>query len=238
MYFLFHYKVQLLAVPFIFPALYLVSKAFNSGAIKRCFPRLNTDCENDMDWIEINLPWHSYNYEDCPVRPTLTKKIKKEFGTTQDEAYKKLTKKDRKEYSKYSDEYDDYLRDNNLEVDDFNEELRKLHGHIPGVAKTLAYRDLRSKIEAWENSQPEIIEFHNKLKAYNQTQEEKSFVGRKLNKPGTLIEVETNGKIQRYLIGDINTLRGVCDDCVSFDNPTIVKRYKVICTPEELPCDT
>jgi len=52
-----------------------------------------------------------------------------------------------------------------------------------------------------------------------------SFSKRDLNKPGTLIELK-NGK--QYLIGDINVMRGVCDDCVAFESSTIVKRYKVL----------
>ena len=52
-----------------------------------------------------------------------------------------------------------------------------------------------------------------------------TFYERKLNKPGTLIELK-NGK--QYLIGDINEYIGICDDCTAFDCDTIVKRYKII----------
>ena len=52
-----------------------------------------------------------------------------------------------------------------------------------------------------------------------------SFYKRKLNIPGTLIETEDGDQV---LIGHINTLLGVCDDCTMFEPDTIVKRYKVV----------
>lgn len=53
---------------------------------------------------------------------------------------------------------------------------------------------------------------------------EDSFRRKGLNKPGTLIETE-NGV---FLIGHINPLRGVCDDCTEFPIETIIRRYKII----------
>ena len=52
-----------------------------------------------------------------------------------------------------------------------------------------------------------------------------SFCGKKLNKPGTLIEME-NGDV--HLIGTINKEGGVCDDCMDFHNNSIVARYKIV----------
>ena len=43
--------------------------------------------------------------------------------------------------------------------------------------------------------------------------------------PGVLVKMK-NG--ERYLIGDINELRGVCDDCTAFGKTAIVVAYKVI----------
>lgn len=53
---------------------------------------------------------------------------------------------------------------------------------------------------------------------------EDTFEKRELNKPGTLIDTDKG----IFLIGHINPLRGVCDDCTKFDPETIVRRYKVI----------
>jgi len=54
--------------------------------------------------------------------------------------------------------------------------------------------------------------------------EKDSLTKRELNKAGTLIDT----KYGKFLIGDINKLKGICDDCVAFEYETIVKRYKVI----------
>lgn len=56
-----------------------------------------------------------------------------------------------------------------------------------------------------------------------------SFTKRGLNKPGVLIKTKKkhDGR-DTFLIGHINGLRGVCDDCVMFDTETIVKEYCVV----------
>lgn len=63
--------------------------------------------------------------------------------------------------------------------------------------------------------------------ADNPFRELDSFRKRELNQPGTLIELE-NG--EQYLIGDINPILGVCDDCTDFAPECIVKRYRVVWT--------
>jgi hypothetical protein len=57
-----------------------------------------------------------------------------------------------------------------------------------------------------------------------------SFTKQGLNRPGTLIKVKlSDGKKKTYLIGDINRLCGVCDDCQAFQgDTTIVEKYKVL----------
>ena len=51
-------------------------------------------------------------------------------------------------------------------------------------------------------------------------------IGRK-NLPGMLIETK-HGKL---LIGHINSIRGICDDCVEFHESTIVIRYRRVYDP-------
>ena len=46
-----------------------------------------------------------------------------------------------------------------------------------------------------------------------------------LNKPGTLI-LMSDGK--EYMIGHINTIRGVCDDCTKFNSRQVIHQYKVV----------
>lgn len=49
--------------------------------------------------------------------------------------------------------------------------------------------------------------------------------------PGVQIEMADG---TRYLIGDINQLRGVCDDCNAFDRDEVVARYRYLLTEEDL----
>jgi hypothetical protein len=48
---------------------------------------------------------------------------------------------------------------------------------------------------------------------------------------GVQIEL-TNGA--RFLIGDINSLGGQCDDCMAFSYDTVIERYRLLLTPQEL----
>ena len=51
-----------------------------------------------------------------------------------------------------------------------------------------------------------------------------------LAKPG--VQVEINGDL--YLIGDINDMRGVCDDCSAFHDDAVVTCYRVVVAPQDL----
>jgi len=69
------------------------------------------------------------------------------------------------------------------------------------------------------------------IKDYPFCREEDSFYKRRLNKSGTLIDMEAcpgESSAGIFLIGDINENGGVCDDCLRFNAATIVKRYKII----------
>lgn len=48
---------------------------------------------------------------------------------------------------------------------------------------------------------------------------------RNLISAGVQVEMEDG---ERYLIGDINECRGVCDDCTAFRSDAIVRRYRVV----------
>lgn len=49
-------------------------------------------------------------------------------------------------------------------------------------------------------------------------------------KPGVQIEVEGVA----YLVGDVNNMRGECDHCTTIRRDSIVTRYRVVATPQEL----
>jgi hypothetical protein len=52
---------------------------------------------------------------------------------------------------------------------------------------------------------------------------------------GTMVEVKGTQydpeAVAKYLIGDINEARGVCDDCTAFPKGSIVLRYRKINVP-------
>lgn len=61
----------------------------------------------------------------------------------------------------------------------------------------------------------------------------REFCNKNLNIPGTLIEVkykDRHGKKykEQFLIGDINTIAGVCDNCTAFEREAVVCKYKVL----------
>jgi len=60
---------------------------------------------------------------------------------------------------------------------------------------------------------------------YGGSKELDSFRKRNLANPGTLIRM-SNGN--EFLIGDINSIRGVCDDCTEFNETEIVMAYRVV----------
>ena len=59
------------------------------------------------------------------------------------------------------------------------------------------------------------------------------FENRGLFNVGTLMLIETCGKTEEVLIGDINDINGSCDHCKGIEDGVIVKSYKVICTKGE-----
>jgi hypothetical protein len=149
-------------------------------------------------WVKCGLPWTYYEDTDYPAAPKLDKEIKAEFGKTPTEYYTYLCKT--------------YGFETNKEY----------------VKESKAYRRFCEKVRAWVKEQPATKKHQKELEAYNAELAKKSFCGRKLNQPGTLIEVKIDGELKQLLIGDINTLGGVCDDCMDFGRDVIVVRYKVL----------
>ena len=151
------------------------------------------------EWIECNLPWNHYGtLAQAPKYPNLNKKIKKLFGKTVPQAYKEISSQ-----YKYGD------------------------GKKAYKSAVNKYKNFRKKVEAWVKEQPEHKTYVEDLKKHNEMDKLKSFCGRGLNKVGTMIEIVDNGMDKKLLIGDVNALGGVCDDCMGFDREVIVLRYKV-----------
>ena len=156
-------------------------------------------------WIEINLPWTDSTFP----------KVDEGFYNTLEQRGKQL-------FGKTLEESRDLI--NHL----YNNETCEFDSTHPEV---IAHKKFRETWDKWWNAQPETIEFRQRYDAALEAIKKRSFCGRGLNNPGTLIEIANNsGRIKQYLIGHINPLAGICDDCCEFSqgDKIIVKRYKII----------
>lgn len=152
-----------------------------------------------MAWIKCNLPWTYHNdLSNLPEPPKFDKQIKKLFGKTINEVYKELPKAD---YTNPSKEY---------------------------KAASRKYRAFAHKVQAWVKEQPESKAYNEAMKRIDEEDAKKSFCGRGLNKPGTMIEISDEEDKRQLLIGDVNCLGGVCDDCMGFSKDVIVLRYSPV----------
>jgi hypothetical protein len=151
------------------------------------------------NWIKLNLPYslHEYYEPKSLSLPNLDKRAKKELG---------FTKKD---------------------VEVAGEDLNKFDVFEDAEIIDAIDDKVNKKFSRDTEEQPENItydkQYAEERNAFNVELAKKSFSGLGLNKPGTLIEVEIDGKLKQYLIGHINPLTGVCDDYT-----IIVKRYKIV----------
>lgn len=161
-------------------------------------------------WIKCGLPWTFYgDYEDAPQPLSLKKEEKKEFGKSTEEVYKEFTKiLGGAGYG--TPKYEEIIK---------TKEYKAAHR---------AYKKFCAKVQEWQKTHPLWLRYQEDMDAYYKEIGLKSFCGRELNKPGTLIEVLIGKELKQLLIGDINILGGVCDDCMGFGKDAIVVRYKVL----------
>jgi hypothetical protein len=185
--------------------------------------------------------WQKFE-KRCP-KPNLDERAQKELG---------FTPKELKELQAFAFPY--YDSKEGIEVEEINEkimaaaskkfdmdskgwvnEFRSLcrASKNPRVRAREEVFDKEAQWNQWWDNQPEAItwtkkrdEEESKIRAKNS---KRSFCGLGLNKPGTLVEVKIGKKTSQYLIGHINELLGVCDDCTAFDGKrATVLKYKVI----------
>jgi hypothetical protein len=205
------------------------------------------------EWIELNLPFYVSGYDlgtQFPKSPNLRRRAKKELGMTPEENEKTLLTGDEdfylsgviyREFSKHDDKITARLEKKGLSEDELKlarrKKLQSLAKKNEQVRIVMSFFEFKKKYDEWLDRQPEWIKYNEEFdKCVLQEREQlktMSFEAMGLNKEGTLIEVDVGGKLKQYLIGDINRLRGVCDDCTAFDSGAIVKRYKVVWTPEK-----
>jgi hypothetical protein len=99
----------------------------------------------------------------------------------------------------------------------------------PGFKKASnKYKRFVRKVNEWSKEHPLTKSYYELLKSIDEENRKKSFCGMELNKSGTLVEILDNKQLKQFLIGNINTLGGVCDDCMGFSKEAIVVRYKVL----------
>jgi hypothetical protein len=185
------------------------------------------------EWIEINLPWNKRVYaehKEYVPYPDLSEKVKAHFGYSRDELLDKTfpgrkngeLEFDHPIYKEYNRVYSELSYDKNTIRNSDNK----------AVKIVLEYHRLDREINEWLWKQPEYIavfDENNRIEAANKEQQaELSFRGKGLNKAGTVIEYEENGKTQRMMIGDINEIGGVCDDCRGISDDAIILRYIVV----------
>lgn len=178
------------------------------------------------EWIECNLPWQAPYWAETPDAPDLSEREREVFGFTNKE---KEAKVNWQEIMNLEFKIDTEFKDLSWDEKEGkkSERFENLQNTNVNVKAMLEYKIFEEKYEEWWEKQPEaeswIAECDSIEEEFERTKD--GFCNRDLNKPGTLVELD-DGKL--YLIGDINGNRGVCDDCVAFDNSAIVKRYKRI----------
>lgn len=189
----------------------------------------------DIEWIECGLPYAVYdlNYTREP-EPDFDVQVKELFGITYKES-SQLADQHIAAFYIIENEIDEKLEESGVLQDDdlFKKEKNRLlleaSTNSESVSVMLRHRSFIKDEAAWKATQPEYIAWGERAETtYRKAKEEcnlKSFSGRGLANPGTLIEIE-DGSI--HLIGSINENRGVCDDCPAFDRSTIVLRYAKI----------
>ncbi len=186
----------------------------------------------NSEWIEINIPWSCNEaLETTPMNvEALWARAKSKFGKTRREASESISDELFSEYSSFVGQYENDYPELS------NEEVKEVAYLDPKFAPIKEYREFLKEYDPWEDEQPEILAHVAERNAAIEKQKVKSFTGRGLNEPGTLVEIEeeidNEKKLFYFLIGSINTLGGVCDDCKAFDNG-IVRRYKIVWSEDD-----
>jgi hypothetical protein len=182
------------------------------------------------EWIEVNLPYCSLpdgQEEKEPNPPNMNRRIKAKFGKT----YKQCDLLCRETLEKVCTKINDVEEKNPPPKDETYEQRmvrrrqmieRLMRKRNPEAADN--YVMMRA-IEDWQDQHPVMLAWSTTCDGIREWNRLRTFQGQGLAKPGVQVEME-DGK--KYLIGDINANRGVCDDCTVFEREAIVLRYRVL----------
>ena len=161
----------------------------------------------NLKWIDCNLPWALPGFGPhitSPKEPDLSTRERTELGMSISDSSARIPAGMHIEYISAKD------RDN------------------PKFAIIQEHQKFVKRYHVWLEAQPEWQAYKEALQQRNREQEDlkqESFTARKLNKPGTLVET-ADGQV--VLIGHMNALGGVCDDCRDITDATVIKRYAVL----------
>lgn len=210
----------------------------------------------DAGWIAINLPW--YKYEEVEridtkkdvrekLEEELTSLVEKEVGYTTADNKDELELLSSENGFRYGWEAIDDIEEKFPILDGiydedtptpyevrFNEEWKnkalKEVGDNKLAINIVRRRYLKGKIDEALSNSEELAELYDILKKENDKTDVEvvCFRDHPLCRPGVLVEVQTPNGIKRWLIGDMNTLGGVCDDCTDIKKDDTVLRAKIV----------
>lgn len=198
------------------------------------------------EWIEINVPYSKIPLSEeaeVPAAPNLDSEERERFGKSWQECFDQCTNLRNTIWLEVHDEALEAVETesdwNPLEEEDPEKteaEEARLEVEVDRRFAIAAPEEAKHwkiirQINAWRKVYPALLAWQEACQEARKQDRSKTFEGMGLAEPGVQIELEDG---RRFLIGHINQLRGVCDDCTGFDSTDLVKRYRVILTAEEL----
>jgi hypothetical protein len=182
-----------------------------------------------MKWIDVNLPWLEYLDQAMqPNPPNLEAREREVFGTTRNEISDKMPSLESDLYDRLDSLIEEAMPDGTEWIEAESAVYESLgEGHpIKGIIDS---RRLCRQINKWWSLQPEVARHEEAFRAFIKAENRLSFSRSDLCRPGVEIEVRRrNGDVKRMLIGDINRIGGVCDDCRDIENDDVVLKCRVV----------
>lgn len=185
----------------------------------------------DIEWIEINLPFYTpLEKIHYPEYPDIKEDMEKDLGKKVNiESLFSI------EVLKIYNKIDEFKDNRDIEEIDYSGDVSDLKKYLCNIFEEnivdlfLEFRKYKYLENEWIINNPKIIEWQKEYHKVMEYKKSLTFCGRGLNTPGTLIEIEIDEENTIFLIGNINTHGETPDDIEEFDGKTIVKRYaKVI----------
>jgi len=179
------------------------------------------------DWTDVNLPYSSHGERDVevvyPPTPDLDAEMTAHFGVSWDateavvEGPLKVQFRAEREVIMQADTSPEEGPDPmDVHIDTW------AASDDPDKAAFGRNVRIRQEMRQWECNHPLMVQ---NRKDRTGARLAGTFAGLGFARPGVQVEM-ADGK--QYLIGDVNKLGGVCDDCSAFNSTDIVARYRVL----------